>query len=199
MGRMHRVAGVAMLLHLAACGPSRPAMPPGGGAVMPGAEMGPASAEFTAIRMFLDNYQKLRFNGEQRARLEAIQDTLVAVNEVILARIRELMPERPEGGPLGGARRGPGGADREEMRRVMEQVRPLLEEMRRNEDEAVEEALEIFNGPQRSVAKDLLETYRERRRRGPGMGARPPLLRGTPDDGPVQDAGVRAPERRAGG
>lgn len=159
----------AVALSLAGCGGS--SGPRGGPG--PLRAIDPAEAEFTAIRMLLAHYPKLRFDGEQKARLQEIQARLVARNRALAERVREIMRERRTEGRADGdaPRRGrPPEGRRERMEEAREAVRPLLERMRENEEEAIRNALAVFRDPQREIAKKLIEEYRAQsrteRRRG---------------------------------
>lgn len=128
--------------------------------------------ERSSIGFLLAQQPKLRFTPEQIVALEVFAADLAELNRPLLEKVRELRPtERPAGRGT-----GPGGGGREAMRQRMEQRRSLLEQMRKNDEQALELALGVLNPEQKKVADDLLKERRKamEERRGGRRGGRPP-------------------------
>jgi Spy/CpxP family protein refolding chaperone len=120
-----------------------------------GMRAGPGMRQNT-IEWLLTRKEEFRPTGEQVARLEAIAKQL---NEANAARREELRKARQEA-TTGGDRRA-----------SFEKLRPVLEELRKQDEAATKEALTVLNDEQKKVVEELLETRKKEMqdRRG-GMG-----------------------------
>jgi hypothetical protein len=116
------------------------------------------------VSMLVDSAQALGLNADQVTRLQTIAQELDTQNKTPLD---SLQAYRPQGG--GG---GMGASPAEmtpEMRERMEHMRPFLQQVRENNRQAMDRAMELLTPEQREHAQAMMP-----RRRGPGGPDGPP-------------------------
>lgn len=125
------------------------------------AAQGPGGGQFMArnsVSYLLENREQLKLTADQAKKLEAINQKLLEKNRPIFEQIQAM---RPAGGFQS--------LSQEERQARREQMRPLLEQLRANDDEAVKEVLAVLGPEQQKTANELLAARREQMRgRQPG-------------------------------
>ncbi|MBV9773321.1 MAG: hypothetical protein JO040_05195 [Gemmatimonadetes bacterium] len=119
------------------------------------------------IARLLEQRDTLRLTAEQVTRLEAIDRDLQQQNQPYTQQLQQL---RPEGGQR---REDMSDADREAMRERFEQLRPLMEKMRSNNQAAMEKAKAVLTPEQQQLAQSLMPQRRPGGRVQGGWGQRP--------------------------
>lgn len=120
--------------------------PRGPGPHGPGGPGGPGGP-FSSIQLLIDRADSLGLSDQQLGELETIRQDLAEAVRPTAQALRELHQS----------------GDRSEMR---SKARPLMEELRAKEDEALDKALAIMDDSQRENAQAMVDAFRAERRRG---------------------------------
>lgn len=107
---------------------------------------GPGGLQQNTIEWLLTRKAQFRPTGAQIARLEEAAKKLTEANA---ARREELRKAREEAVSSG------------DRRASLEKLRPVLEEIRKQDDAATREALNVLNDEQKKVVEELLEARRK--------------------------------------
>jgi hypothetical protein len=118
------------------------------------------------VGILLDQREELSLTTNQVTRLETIQAELERQNAPLIAQVGDL---RPLGGGPRGRGAGPGTARPNsatvgEMRERRDELQPVMEQIRENNQAAYERALTVLTAEQREAAETLVRPGR----RGPG-------------------------------
>ena len=140
----NRIVHAALVLGLLAL-PAAPALAQGGGSGRPG--MRQADARQSPIEVLLEHRADLALTGDQVTRLEQLQEDLRAKTSSVQEQLRQ-------------ARSGGRGLSRE-------QARPLMQQLREQHQEAIQQAHAILTADQKERARSYLP-----RRSEDGPGAR---------------------------
>ncbi|MFP2930834.1 Spy/CpxP family protein refolding chaperone [Pyxidicoccus sp. 3LG] len=138
----------------------------GSGGGEPGPRRPPSSLE-----LLLENREALALTPEQVGQVSALRSALEEKNAPLLQKLEALRPPRPPGPPPGGADRisggPPGGAppDAEAMRERRQQVEPLFQELRANDEAAYAEAEKLLSDAQKTRARARISQAREEEHR----------------------------------
>jgi hypothetical protein len=140
-------------------------------------ERGPRGDRFgSPVQRLIQAQQQLGLSADQVNRLQRIDQALQQRTEPLRRQLEQYGPPRGQfGGRDGqdqqGQRQEPSEQDRQAMRQRMEQARPVFEQLRKANDEAVEQAMKVLSSSQRQQARQLLPRRGERRGgRGEGRG-----------------------------
>jgi hypothetical protein len=109
------------------------------------------------VAVLVDSAQVLGLGADQVTQLRTIAQELDVQNKTPLD---SLQAYRPQGG---GGMGGPPGEMTPEMRERMEHARPFMQQVRENNRQAMDRAMELLTPEQREHAQAMLP-----RRRGPG-------------------------------
>ncbi|HET6763581.1 MAG TPA: hypothetical protein VFH27_07905 [Longimicrobiaceae bacterium] len=121
------------------------------------------------VQRLIEHGQDLNLSSQQVARLQQIDQALQAQTQPLRQQLEQY---RPAGGQDGrwqdgqGQRAEPSQADREAMRARMEQARPVMEQLRKANDSAMQRAFQVLSADQRKQAESLMP------RRGEGREGR---------------------------
>jgi len=115
------------------------------------------------VAVLVDSAQALGLGADQVTQLRAIAQELDTRNKTPLDSLQHYRP--PSGGGMG----GPPGEMAPEMRARMEHARPFMQQVRENNRQAMERAMELLTPEQRERAQAMMP-----RRRGPGGPDGPP-------------------------
>jgi hypothetical protein len=120
----------------------------------------------SSLELLLKNQQELALTAEQVAQVGELQAVLEQKNAPLLAELETLRPPRPSGPPPSGTERMNGPPPNSEaMRERMQQVEPIITELRANDDAAYQEAEKLLNDTQKARAQELITQEREEHRR----------------------------------
>jgi Spy/CpxP family protein refolding chaperone len=106
----------------------------------------PGVMQQNTIEWLLTRKEEFRPTGEQVARLEAISKQLTEANAARREELRKTREEAMNGG---------------DRRASFEKLRPVLEELRKQDEAATKEALTVLNDEQKKVVEELLEARRK--------------------------------------
>jgi hypothetical protein len=128
---------------------------PGGGMMAARALVEQGSVEFLVTRA-----TDLELTADQTAQLTVIGAAWSAATKESRDRIRAVMPQPGQG--MGG------GGDRQAMMQRMQDLQPVLQQLREDDEKTLDEAMKLLTEPQQARAKQLLteRTERMRPRRG---------------------------------
>ncbi|PTL80364.1 hypothetical protein DAT35_30575 [Vitiosangium sp. GDMCC 1.1324] len=116
--------------------------------------------------MLLKNQQALALTAEQVAQVEALQAALEQKDAPLVEKLEALRPPHPPGPPPSGTERMNGPPpDSEAMRERMQQVQPIVTELRANDDAAYQEAEKLLSDTQKARARELITQEREEHQR----------------------------------
>ncbi|MFN0251297.1 MAG: hypothetical protein ACKV2T_30760 [Kofleriaceae bacterium] len=181
---MFRFALVALLVSIApACGKEAPPnyaeqpLPPASG---------------TPIGYLIDNSGQLELSAEQVEKLQAIDNSLSARNEVIDTQLREIeKPEPTEEDPKNPNPNPPNMAPGAQPIRTTKDAGKLHDARKENSDEALEKAFALLDVKQQEKARGLLAERGIKAPKAPPPKGAPPKPE---DDDTVEDAPMPAPE-----
>ena len=140
--RRDLMSGGVLIMLVATAVPAAAQRPGQGGQRQPGGMMDP-------VALLLERADSLQLDAGQRTALEAVRDSLAKANEPHLAKLQ--------------AARGAGPG-------AMQELRPVMQQRRENNDRFTARALAHLAPAQRGVAERILERARPRRPGG-GPGA----------------------------
>ncbi|HEV7590166.1 MAG TPA: hypothetical protein VGO40_18755 [Longimicrobium sp.] len=112
------------------------------------------------VAMLVDSAQVLRLSGDQAARLRSIAQELDVRDRPAVDSLDLYRPRDGGGGGMGGGEMTP------EMRERMQHLRPIIQQLRENHREAMEQAMAVLTPEQRERAQAMLPPERM----GPGRG-----------------------------
>ena len=115
------------------------------------------------VAVLVDSAQALGLSADQLTQLRAIAQELDATNKTPLDSLQAYRPQG--GGGMGGGM----GEMTPEQRERMEHARPFMQQVRENNRQAMDRALELLTPEQREHAQAMMP-----RRRGPGGPGGPP-------------------------
>lgn len=137
-----------------------------------GPKRGNGPRRMSSVAILIDARDDLKLSSDQLVQLDSLQKVLVERNRPLVLQM-QAMRESAGGGR--GARRSPRDMttqEREMMKAGMEAMRPIGEEMRKN-DAALRTAAEsLLDGNQKLVARDLLAKRQGERRERSGRDRR---------------------------
>lgn len=115
------------------------------------------------VELLLRNRDQLALSASQISRLEEIGQRMDLQNQPLIARLVEIRR-----GATGEPRPQHGTPEHQEAnRRRMEEAKPLMDQIRKNNHAAMEEVGEVLTSEQKAQVKQIID---ERRRRGDGRG-----------------------------
>ncbi|CAN5784966.1 hypothetical protein BH23GEM10_BH23GEM10_07380 [soil metagenome] len=109
-----------------------------------------------SVEFLVTKAADLGLSADQSAQLTAIGTAWSAATKESRDRVRSSMPQ---------AGQGMGGGDRQAMMQRMQELQPVMQKLRQDDREALDEALALLNEAQQAKAKTLIEE-RLRPRRG---------------------------------
>jgi len=115
------------------------------------------------VTVLVDSAQVLGLSADQTARLQSIAQELDVRNRPALDSLERYRPRDGGGGMGGGMGRG---EMTPEMRERMQHARPFMQQLRANNREAIDQAMEVLTPEQRDHARAMLPPERM----GPGRG-----------------------------
>ncbi|MDY7230094.1 Spy/CpxP family protein refolding chaperone [Hyalangium rubrum] len=120
----------------------------------------------SSLELLLKNPQELALTAEQVAQLEALQAALEQKNAPIVEQLEALRPPRPSGPPPSDTERmNRPPPDFEAMRERMQQLEPLITELRANDAAFYQEAEKLLSDSQKARAQELITQEREEHQR----------------------------------
>ncbi len=168
MSKMLR--GLAILAFAALPGTLVAQGPPAGG---PG-PMGPRGrGPRNPIATILAQKDTLKLTGDQVAKLQVMQSRLEEKNSPLVKQIEAKRPPRPEGDQAA----PPTDEQRQQWRQAMEELRPVMEQIRTNNRESMDAALKLLTTDQQNAVREMMRSRRDgmrgrgMRRRGGSGGA----------------------------
>ncbi|QSQ21184.1 hypothetical protein JY651_39275 [Pyxidicoccus parkwayensis] len=122
----------------------------------------------SSLQVLLENRETLALTPEQVGKVTELQAALETKNAPLIEKLEALRPPRPPP-PGDGSRAGngpPGGAppDAAEMEARRQQVEPLFQEVRANDDAAYAQAEAVLSDAQKTKARALISQVREQER-----------------------------------
>ncbi len=120
----------------------------------------------SSLELLLKNQQELALTAEQVALLEELQAALDQKNAPLLEELKTLRPPRPSGPPPSDTERMNGPPPNSEaMRERMQQIEPIVTELRANDDAAYQEAEKLLSDTQKARGRELITQEREEHQR----------------------------------
>jgi len=120
----------------------------------------------SSLELLLKNQQELALTAEQVAQVEELQAALEQKDAPLEEKLEARRPPHPPGPPPSDMERMNGPPpDPEAMRERMQQVEPLITELRANDDAAYQEAEKFLSDTQKARAWELITQEREEHQR----------------------------------
>ncbi|MEW5930851.1 MAG: hypothetical protein AB1941_25600 [Gemmatimonadota bacterium] len=118
---------------------------------------------FSPVAALLEHRAELKLTGDQVSRLESIQRDLEQKNEPLHRQLEAARPQRRQGE----RQAPPTEQELQAMRARMEQIRPQIEQLRANQQAAMEQVRSVLTDEQEQAARQYLRGPRgERGERG---------------------------------
>ncbi len=143
-----------------------------------GMKRGEGARRINSVAILIDARDDLKLTSDQLVTLDSLQKELVERNRPLTLRLAAMRDSAFGGRDVRRLSRDLTTEDREKMKGGMEAMRPILEEMRKNDAEGRVVAESVLDGNQKLVARDLLakrqEEMRARMEKGRGRVGRQP-------------------------
>lgn len=129
------------------------------------AKRGDGPRRINSVALLIDARDDLKLTSDQLVKFDSLQKVLAERNRPLMVRMQATRDSLFSGN--GTSRRSPrdlSAQDREKMKAGMAAMRPIMDEMRKNDVEIRTAAESLLDGNQKLVARDLLAKHQERSR-----------------------------------